>query len=110
MLPRKNASIPTPTSLPFSISHPNIDGYTGVSTANIFHHSVSPPSIFANASPSLASGQRMMYTSKSPQTIASGRLQDGQEGEGGRSHTRSFPKLPGFAPPVCLIQGKDAPT
>ena len=103
MLPQSSSVIPTPESLPFTLSHPLVNGSTGVSTANIFQTTISPASAFAHDSPDLASGQRMTFAPRSPQNTASGRSQEALDNQRVGSTKRTFPKLPGFATPVSSI-------
>lgn len=100
MLPQNNAFSTTPSSVPSFLSQ---QGDIGVSTANIFQTSVSPPDIFGAGSGSNTSPHNMsMYPPPiphSPQNTASGRRNDRSRSDR-TNRDQEFPKLPGFAPPV----------
>ena len=100
MLPQNNAFSTTPSSVPSFLSQ---QGDIGVSTANIFQTSVSPPDIFGAGSGSNTSPHNMsMYPPPiphSPQNTASGRRND-RSRSNRTNRDQEFPKLPGFAPPV----------
>jgi len=102
MLPQNNAFSTTPSSVPSFLSHQD----AGISTANIFSNSVSPPDIFGtgpSSGPGMSPRQGTMFpppTQPSPQNTASGRLSGASSKA--RKRPQDFPKLPGFAPPVSL--------
>ena len=100
MLPQNNAFSNTPSSVPSFLSQ---QGDIGVSTANIFQTSVSPPDIFGAGSGSNASPHNISMfpppIPHSPQNTASGRRDDRSKSKT-RKRDQEFPKLPGFAPPV----------
>lgn len=91
MLPQPGGIQSTPSSVPSFLSNPP-DGTGAISTASIFHQNISPPNIFANASPHHSFNLPIL--DMSPQNTAGG-----QGSTEKKKPTQSFPKLPGFAPP-----------
>lgn len=95
----------SPGSVPAFMSHSDSASITPM--ANLFQTSNTPPSVFSTTSPAVPQSHTgLVYGLKeelrSPQNIASGRRSDTSKHGELSSEPRTWPKLPGFAPPVGL--------